>query len=68
VVACWDKFEDWVNADVVGSVRRIDISLAVGGIGSVGYYSWAYGWQGAISSAMLFALMLMTGLFMRDHH
>jgi len=64
-VRIWDRFEDWINVDVVAPVRRIDLLLATWGIGSVVYYSWVYGWRGGLSALVLYGLMLGTGLMLR---
>ena len=65
VANAWDRFEDWINIDVIGPVRRIDLLLGFYGVVSVSYYSWAYGRAGGFSAALLYGLMLGTGLMFR---
>lgn len=67
VARYWDRIHDWVNVDVVSPVRRIDVVLTLWGVGTVGYYTWAYGWLAGFYAAVLYGVMLLTGFFMRDY-
>lgn len=55
---------DWVNVPVWWKIRRIDVLLALAGIACVGYYGLVGGWIGALQGGLLFALMVMIGLWL----
>lgn len=62
------RLVDWLNVDVFDPVRRIDIALALGGIGCTIYYGYLYGWLGALQGAIAYVVMMLTGFFLREAH
>ena len=67
IANAWDIVGDWVNVDVIGPVRRIDVMLAAGGAFSVGYYGSLYGWLGALQGGAMYLLVMISALGMRQH-
>ena len=63
----WDIVGDWVNVDVIYSVRRVDVLLAAGGAFCVGYYGMLYGWMGALQGGAMYLLVMISALGMRQH-
>jgi len=60
------KLHDWLNVDVYKRIRRIDIILAITGIGCVIWYGYTGGIKGAILGAVAFVLFMWVGMFFRD--
>ena len=52
------KLHDWLNVDVYKRIRRIDIILAITGIGCVIWYGYTGGIKGAILGAVAFVLFM----------
>lgn len=67
LVWAWDKLGDWSNVTVYErgkiEVRRLDIMLAVFGVGGFVYYFVVYNWQMAVLSVLTYAMVLMIAMW-----
>lgn len=62
----YERFDDWVNADVYKRIRRIDIALLIFGIICVSWYGYKGGWRGAILGLVAYLVMMYVGMFFRN--
>lgn len=64
----WEPYGDWLNKPwdtslFPAKVRRIDVILALIGIGVALWYWTIGGWQLALMGALLYLMFLMIGLW-----
>ena len=68
LVRAWDRMGDWTNVPLWArgrfEIRRIDIILALGFIGCVGWYGYTTGWQGAVMGGVLYLCVAAIALWL----
>jgi hypothetical protein len=63
IARAWDSWEEWVNVPVWWKVRRIDVLLAIGFVGCVGWYGYTMGWRGALMGGIMYLVMMAVALW-----
>lgn len=67
-MAAYEAGMDWVNEPIgrLGrfELRRIDVVIALAGIGVTAWYAWTGGWLGALQGGMMYVLVAMAALWM----
>jgi hypothetical protein len=69
VMAAVNAFVEWANVPIVKAWRfeivRVDVIMAVGLVGAVGYYWLAGGWLLALKGGVGYLLFLIAALLLR---
>jgi hypothetical protein len=67
VVRVWDRMGDWNNVPIYTrgkiEIRRIDIILALGFVGSVAWYGYTMGWRGAVGGGIMYLVVMAMALW-----
>jgi hypothetical protein len=61
-VTTFEAFRNWGDHDVKllsFAVRRIDLLIAIACLICTSYYGYTYGWLGALTGFLMFALLAM---------
>ncbi len=79
LVRAWDRFGDWSNVPIFHmkgndpncspytqaeiTIRRIDVIIALGFVGCVGWYGYSVGWRGALLGGVLYLAIMAMALW-----